>query len=152
MLKHEVMVADEWHDNGPQDLITVSLCIQIAIDKTQLCSLSVFFIFFTLLQIFARPIEQQSIIDCFLLPRCWMLISSKQKQRRLGVASGAVSPIADLSFKGKEVATTTDIRQTHYSFTTNEGCLETLEETKVANALHKPNVKKAQASPWEPNW
>jgi hypothetical protein len=33
MLKHEVMVADEWHDNGPQDLVTLSLCIQIAIDK-----------------------------------------------------------------------------------------------------------------------
>ena len=32
MLKHEVMEADEWHDNGPQDLITVYLCIQIAID------------------------------------------------------------------------------------------------------------------------
>ena len=41
MLKHEVMAADEWHDNGPQDLITVSLSIQIAIDKMQLCSLSV---------------------------------------------------------------------------------------------------------------
>ena len=41
MLKHEVMAADEWHDNGSQDLITVSLCIQIAIDKMQLCSLSV---------------------------------------------------------------------------------------------------------------
>ena len=27
MLKHEVMVADEWHTNGPQDLVTVSLCI-----------------------------------------------------------------------------------------------------------------------------
>lgn len=27
-LKHEVMVVDEWHDNGPQDLVTVSLCIQ----------------------------------------------------------------------------------------------------------------------------
>ena len=40
MLKHEVMVADEWHDNGPKDLITVSLCIQIAIDKMKLCSLS----------------------------------------------------------------------------------------------------------------
>jgi hypothetical protein len=25
MLKHEVMVADEWHNNGPQDLVTVSL-------------------------------------------------------------------------------------------------------------------------------
>jgi hypothetical protein len=32
MLKHEVMAADEWHDNGPQDLAPVSLCIQIAID------------------------------------------------------------------------------------------------------------------------
>ncbi len=28
MLQHEVMVVDEWHNNGPQDLITVSLCIQ----------------------------------------------------------------------------------------------------------------------------
>ena len=35
------MAADEWHDNGHQDLITVSLCTQIAIDKMQLCSLSV---------------------------------------------------------------------------------------------------------------
>jgi hypothetical protein len=33
MLQHEVTVTDEWHDNGPQDLITVSLCIEIAIDK-----------------------------------------------------------------------------------------------------------------------
>jgi hypothetical protein len=41
MLKHEVMAADEWHDNGPQDLVMVSLCIQIAIDKMQLCSLYV---------------------------------------------------------------------------------------------------------------
>jgi hypothetical protein len=31
----------EWHSNGPQDLVMVSLCIQIAIDKMQLCSLSV---------------------------------------------------------------------------------------------------------------
>ena len=30
MLKHDVMEADEWHDNGPQKLVTVSLCIQIA--------------------------------------------------------------------------------------------------------------------------
>ena len=37
MLKHEVMAVDEWHDNGPQDLITVSLCIQIAFNKMQLC-------------------------------------------------------------------------------------------------------------------
>ena len=35
------MAADEWHNNGPQDLVTVSLCIQIAIDKMQLCLLSV---------------------------------------------------------------------------------------------------------------
>ena len=41
MLKHEVRPADEWHDNGPQDLVTVSLCIQIAIGKMHLCSLSV---------------------------------------------------------------------------------------------------------------
>ena len=33
MLKHEVMVADEWHDNEPQDLTMVSLCIQIEIFK-----------------------------------------------------------------------------------------------------------------------
>ena len=41
MLKHEVMAADEWHNNGLQDLVTVSLCIQIAIDKMQLCLLSI---------------------------------------------------------------------------------------------------------------
>jgi hypothetical protein len=41
MLKHEVMVADEWLDNWPQDLVTVSLHIQTAIDKMQLCLLSV---------------------------------------------------------------------------------------------------------------
>ena len=41
MQKREVMAVDEWHDNGPQDLVTVSLCIQIAIDKMQLCSLSI---------------------------------------------------------------------------------------------------------------
>ena len=34
MLKHEVMAADEWRDNGPQDF-------QIANDKTQLSLLSV---------------------------------------------------------------------------------------------------------------
>jgi hypothetical protein len=33
MLKHEVMTADEWHVNGPQDIVMASLCIQIAIDK-----------------------------------------------------------------------------------------------------------------------
>jgi hypothetical protein len=30
------MAANEWHNNGPQDLITVSLCIQIAINKMHL--------------------------------------------------------------------------------------------------------------------
>ena len=37
MLKHEVIVVvvDEWQKNGVQDLVTVSLCIQIAIDKMQ---------------------------------------------------------------------------------------------------------------------
>jgi hypothetical protein len=40
MLKHVVEV-DEGHDNGPQELITVSPCVQIVIDKMQLCSLSV---------------------------------------------------------------------------------------------------------------
>ncbi len=38
--EHEVMVMDEWHNNGPQDLVTVSLCIQNAINKMHLCSLS----------------------------------------------------------------------------------------------------------------
>ena len=28
---HEVMAADKWHDNGTQDLITVSQCIKIAL-------------------------------------------------------------------------------------------------------------------------
>ncbi len=41
MLQHEVMVVDEWHNNGPQDLVTVSLCIQNAINKMHLCSLSI---------------------------------------------------------------------------------------------------------------
>jgi hypothetical protein len=35
------MAVDEWHYNGPQDFITVSLFIQIVIDKMQLCSLSI---------------------------------------------------------------------------------------------------------------
>ncbi len=39
MLQHEVMVVDEWHNNEPQDLVTVSLCIQNAINKMHLCSL-----------------------------------------------------------------------------------------------------------------
>ncbi len=41
MLQHEVMVMDEWHNNGPQDLITVSLCIQNAVNKMHLCLLSI---------------------------------------------------------------------------------------------------------------
>ena len=41
MLKHEAMVADEWYDNRPQDLVTLFLCYQIAIDKMQLCLLSI---------------------------------------------------------------------------------------------------------------
>jgi hypothetical protein len=40
-LNYHAETWDEWHNNGPQDLITVSLCIQIAIDKMQFCSLSV---------------------------------------------------------------------------------------------------------------
>ena len=32
MLKYELMVEDEWHDNGPQDLVTISLFLQIAIE------------------------------------------------------------------------------------------------------------------------
>ncbi|KAL0149099.1 hypothetical protein M9458_055531 [Cirrhinus mrigala] len=43
MLQHEVMVVDEWHNNRPQDLVTVSLCIQNAINKMHLCSLSITF-------------------------------------------------------------------------------------------------------------
>ncbi len=41
MLQHEVMVVDEWHNNGPQDLVTVPLCIQNAINTMHLCSLSI---------------------------------------------------------------------------------------------------------------
>ncbi len=41
MLQHEVMVVDEWHNNGPQDLVTVSLCFQNAINKMNLCPLSI---------------------------------------------------------------------------------------------------------------
>ncbi len=41
MLQNEVMVVDEWHNNGPQDLVTVSLCIQNAINKVPLCLLSI---------------------------------------------------------------------------------------------------------------
>ncbi len=41
MLQHEVIVVDEWQNNGPQDLVTVSLCIQNAINKMHLCSMSI---------------------------------------------------------------------------------------------------------------
>ena len=40
-LKHEVMAVDDWQHNGPQDLVMVSLCNQIALDKMKLCSMSV---------------------------------------------------------------------------------------------------------------
>ncbi len=40
MLQHEEMVVVEWHNNGPQDLVTVSLCIQNGINKINLCPLS----------------------------------------------------------------------------------------------------------------
>jgi hypothetical protein len=33
--------ADEWHNKGPQHLVTLSLCMEIAISKIQLCSLSI---------------------------------------------------------------------------------------------------------------
>ncbi len=44
MLQHEVMVVDEWHNNGPQDLVTVSLWIQNAMNKMYLCSLSITYV------------------------------------------------------------------------------------------------------------
>jgi hypothetical protein len=44
MLKHEVMATDEWHDNGPQDLVMVFLCIQIAINKMKLVLLSIAYV------------------------------------------------------------------------------------------------------------
>ncbi len=45
MQQHEVMVVDEWHNNGPQDLVTVSLCIKNSINKMHLCSLSITYAF-----------------------------------------------------------------------------------------------------------
>ncbi len=41
MLQHEVMVVHEWQNNGPLDLVTVSLCIQNGINKMHLCSWSI---------------------------------------------------------------------------------------------------------------
>ena len=40
MLKRELMAGDERHNNGPQDIIAVSLCIEIAIDKMYLFSVA----------------------------------------------------------------------------------------------------------------
>jgi hypothetical protein len=34
---HSVMTTAEWHDIEPEGLVTVYLCIQITIDKMQLC-------------------------------------------------------------------------------------------------------------------
>ncbi len=39
MMQHDVV--NEWHNNVLQDLLTVSLCIQNAINKMHLCSLSI---------------------------------------------------------------------------------------------------------------
>ena len=39
ILKHKVKSMDDWHNNEPQDVVTVSRCIQIAIDKIQFCLL-----------------------------------------------------------------------------------------------------------------
>ncbi len=44
MLQHEVMDVDEWHNNGPQDLVTVSMCIQNGINKRHPCSLSITYV------------------------------------------------------------------------------------------------------------
>ncbi len=45
MLQHEVMVVDEWHNNGiSQDLVTLSLWIQNAINKMHLCSVSITYV------------------------------------------------------------------------------------------------------------
>jgi hypothetical protein len=44
MLKRKVTAAGKWYSNGPQDLIMVSLCIQNAINKIQLCLLSVAYV------------------------------------------------------------------------------------------------------------
>ncbi len=41
MLQHEGMVVDEGHNNGPQDLVQVSLCIQNTINIMHLCLLSI---------------------------------------------------------------------------------------------------------------
>lgn len=33
MLQHEVIVTDKWQNNGPQDLVVVSVCIHNVINK-----------------------------------------------------------------------------------------------------------------------
>ena len=44
MLQHEAIAVGEWHDNEPQDLVTVSLFIQIAINNMHLSLLSVAYV------------------------------------------------------------------------------------------------------------
>ncbi|KAK5614919.1 hypothetical protein CRENBAI_009540 [Crenichthys baileyi] len=39
IIMHEVMDVDKWHNNWPQDLVVVSLCIQTPINKIQAFSL-----------------------------------------------------------------------------------------------------------------
>lgn len=39
-LQHEVMVADEWQDDGTEDPITITWHIHNAVNKEQLCLLS----------------------------------------------------------------------------------------------------------------
>ncbi len=41
--EHEMMVVEEWHNIGPQDLVTVSLSIKNAINKMHLCLLSIIY-------------------------------------------------------------------------------------------------------------
>ena len=68
MLQHEVMVVDEWHNNGPQDLVTVSLCIQNAINKMHLCSLSIHAPALTIIPVLGRiKLHCLTTICCNLL-------------------------------------------------------------------------------------
>ncbi len=53
---------DAWHNNGPQDLVTVSLCIQNAINKCNLCSLSI-----TYACPYHNPHRHHGPLD----PKCW---------------------------------------------------------------------------------
>ena len=54
-----VMAADELHNNGPQDLIMVSQWIKMAIDKMQLCLLSI---------AYAWPYHNTTMGQC---SQCW---------------------------------------------------------------------------------